>query len=233
MPITTTKSFFVTATDTEIGKTVITASLALALKNSGIDVGVMKPFACGTKQKDGFKSEDAQILAKCAGVADSEDLVNPYFFPVPASPYTAANKLGESIDVELVLQKFEKLQELHDVVLVEGIGGIMTPIQKNYFIADLIKDMNLETLLVTSAKIGTVNHTILTCEACKRYGLTLRGLIINNDDSTGYVAYELAEDLENLTGVETLCIVPHLDNFSIHQVSEILQKNNLIQKLSF
>ncbi|MFN3655072.1 MAG: dethiobiotin synthase [Candidatus Nitrosotenuis sp.] len=227
------KSLFVTATDTEIGKTVITASLAFALKISGIDVGVMKPFACGTQQKEGFKSEDAQLLAKYAGVADSEDLVNPYFFPVAASPYTAANKLGASIDIEIVLQKFEKLQQLHDVVLVEGIGGIMTPIQKNYCIADLIKDMDLKTLVITSAKIGTVNHTILTCEASKRYGLTLCGLIINNYDSTGYVSDELADDLTNLTGVETLCIVPHLDDFSIHRISKILQKNNLIEKLSF
>ncbi|MEM4250097.1 MAG: ATP-dependent dethiobiotin synthetase BioD, partial [Candidatus Nitrosotenuis sp.] len=75
------KSFFVTATDTEIGKTVFTASLALALKNKGINVGVMKPFACGLQQKGDFKSEDAQLLAKYASVADSEDLVNPYFFP--------------------------------------------------------------------------------------------------------------------------------------------------------
>lgn len=227
------KSFFVTATDTEIGKTVITASLALALKNKGINVGVMKPFACGLQQKQGFKSEDAQLLAKYASIADSEDLINPYFFPIAASPYTAANKLGASIDVEIVLQKFDKLQQLHDVVLVEGIGGIMTPIQKNYCVADLIKDMNLDTLVVTSAKIGTVNHTVLTCEASKRYGLTLRGLIINNYDSTGYVASELAEDLMNLTGVETLCIIPHLDCLSIPRVSEILQKNNLTEKLSF
>ncbi|MEM3065044.1 MAG: dethiobiotin synthase [Candidatus Nitrosotenuis sp.] len=227
------KSFFVTATDTEIGKTVITASLALALKNCGINVGVMKPFACGGQQKQGFKSEDAQLLAKSAGVADGEDLINPYFFPIPASPYTAANKLGASINIEVVIQKFEKLQALHDVVLVEGIGGIMTPILKNYFVADLIKDMNLEAIVVTSAKIGTVNHTVLTCEACKKYGLTLRGLIINNYDSTGYVVDELAKDLTNLTGVETLCTIPHLDELSINRISEILQKNDIIKKLSF
>jgi dethiobiotin synthetase len=227
------KSYFVTATDTEIGKTVFTAALAFALKNTGTNVGVMKPFACGTPQREGFKSEDAQLLAKYAKAADGEDLVNPYFFPVAASPYTAANKLGASIYVDVVLQKFEKLQKLHDIVLVEGIGGIMTPIQKNYCVADLIKDMNLEVLLVTSAKIGTVNHTLLTCEACKRYGLNLRGIIINNYDAAGYKPDELAEDLTNLTGVEVLCTIAHLDNFDIPHVSKILQKNNLIQKLRF
>ncbi len=225
------KSYFVTATDTEIGKTVITAALAFALKNKGIDVGVMKPFACGAQQNQGFKSEDVQLLADAAVVTDPEDLINPYFFPVPASPYTAANKLGASIDVNLVLQKFEKLQALHDMVLVEGIGGILTPIQKNYFVADLIKDMNLETLLVTSAKIGTVNHTLLTCDACKRYGLRLQGIIINNYDTTGYDAAELAKDLTNLTGIKVLCTIPHLDDPNIQKASVMLENAGVVQGL--
>lgn len=225
------KSYFVTATDTEIGKTVITAALAFALKNKGVNVGVMKPFACGVQQNQGFKSEDVQLLADSAAVTDPEDLINPYFLPIPASPYTAANKLGTSIDVSLVLQKFEKLQALHDMVLVEGIGGILTPIQKNYFVADLIKDMNLETLLVTSAKIGTVNHTLLTYDACKRYGLRLQGIIINNYDTTGYNAADLAKDLTNLTGVEVLCAIPHLAGLNIQKISEMLEGAGVVQRL--
>lgn len=203
-----------TATDTEIGKTVITAGLASAIKNRGIDVGVMKPFACGTPQKHGFRSEDAQILARAAGVNDPEDLINPCFFPIPASPYTAAGKIGATIDVGQILTKFEKLQALHQVVLVEGIGGILTPILKEYCVADLIKDMNLETLIVISSKIGTVNHTLLTCDACKKYGIRIRGIVINNYDSTGYDVADLANDLTNLSGVEVLCAIPHLGDQS-------------------
>ncbi|MGI0004209.1 MAG: dethiobiotin synthase [Candidatus Nitrosotenuis sp.] len=214
------KSYFVTATDTDIGKTAVTAGLARALRNQGTDIGVMKPFACGLQQKHGFKSQDVEILAKASQVSDSEELINPYFFPVPASPYTASNKLGASIDVGLVLEKFEKLQASHDVMLVEGIGGVLTPILKGYSIADLIKDMNLETLIVTSSKIGTVNHTMLTCEACKKHGIKIRGIIINNFGSDGYDVADLANDLTNLSGIEVLCAIPHLDDQS--KMPEIL-----------
>ncbi len=208
------KSYFVTATDTDIGKTAFTAGLAQAIKRDGTNVGVMKPFACGLEQKHGFRSEDTELLARAAQVKDPEEMINPYFFPVSASPYAAANKLGASIDVDLVLDRFEKLQALHDVMLVEGIGGVLTPILKGYCIADLIKDMSLDVLIVTSAKIGTVNHTLLTCEACKKYGVKIRGLIINNFDSTGYDVDDLANDLTNLSGVDVLCSIPHLDDQS-------------------
>jgi dethiobiotin synthetase len=225
------KSYFITATDTGVGKTTITAALALCLKNLGVNVGIMKPFATGTQQKTGFKSEDVSILADSAGITDSENLINPYFFPIPASPYAAANKLKAEIDINLVLQKFEKLQTIHDIVLVEGIGGILTPILKNYCIADLIKDMNLETLIVTSSRIGTVNHTLLTLNAAQKHGLNLRGLIINNVDSSGYDIDELKNDLTNLSGTEVLCTIPHFHNDSIRQIAEILKKNNIISSL--
>ncbi len=217
-----------TATDTEIGKTAVTAGLARALKNKGVNVGVMKPFACGLEQKHGFRSEDVEILARAAQVKDAEELINPYFFPVPASPYAASNKLGASIDVNLVLDRFEKLHALHDVVLVEGIGGILTPILREYCIADLIKDMGLDALIVTSSKIGTVNHTLLTCNACKTHGIRVRGLIINNFDSTGYDVDDLTNDLTNMTGIEVLCSIPHIGDQT--QMPKILT-NKLVPKL--
>jgi len=88
------KSYFITGTDTDVGKTWITAGIASALKKMGIDIGIMKPFAAGTAQKVGFKSEDTKILAKAAQIDDSEQLINPQFFPIPASPYTASESLG-------------------------------------------------------------------------------------------------------------------------------------------
>jgi dethiobiotin synthetase len=159
-------------------------------------------------------------------------LINPYFFPVPASPYTAANKLKVDINIDSVMERFEKLQAMCDVVLVEGIGGILTPILKNYSIADLIKDMNLDTLVVTSSRIGTVNHTLLTLNAAQQYGLKVRGLIINNTNPDGYDVDELKTDLRNLSGVDVLCTVPHLDNVKISEVAEILKRSNLISQLT-
>ena len=141
---------FVTGTDTDVGKTLVTAGIAAALKKMGKDVGIMKPFAAGTPQKIGYKSEDVQLLAKAAQTNDPEELVNPYFFEIPASPFTATKTLGIQLDVKIVLDSFKQLSSLHDIMLVEGIGGAMTPILKDYFVTDLIKEMNLETIIITS-----------------------------------------------------------------------------------
>src|SRR3989337_643352 len=127
------KSYFITGTDTDVGKTYVTAGIAAAMKKMGIDIGIMKPFAAGTVQNRGYKSQDVQLLSKAAQVNDAEELVNPYFFPIPASPFTAMQNLGLDIDIQIVLNSFKKLSTMHDVLLVEGIGGIITLILKNNF----------------------------------------------------------------------------------------------------
>ena len=225
------KPLFVTATDTDIGKTYVCAGLAYALKKSGIDVGIMKPFACGVKQKIGFSSNDLTILTNAAMVDDAEDIINPFFFPIPASPYTAAKNLGVKIDVEHVMECFRKLDEIHDIVLVEGIGGIMTPILKDYAIIDLIKDLMANTIIVTSSKIGTVNHTVLTCNMCKNMNIPIKGLIINNFDSTGYPIPELERDLSTLTDLPVLCSLPHMKKFNLSNYSALIQEKMDISAL--
>ena len=218
------KPLFVTATDTDIGKTYVCAGLAHALKKMDIDVGIMKPFACGDKQKIGFSSNDLTILANAAMVDDAEDIINPFFFPIPASPYTAAKNLGVKIDVEHVMKCFRKLDEIHDIMLVEGIGGIMTPILKDYAIIDLIKDLMANTIIVTSSKIGTVNHTVLTYNMCKNMNIPIKGLIINNFDSTGYPIPELERDLSTLTDLPVLCSLPHMKKFNLSNYSALIQE---------
>ena len=225
------KPLFVTATDTDIGKTFVCAGLAYALKKSGIDVGIMKPFACGVKQKIGFSSNDLTILTNAAMVDDAEDIINPFFFPIPASPYTAAKNLGVKIDIEHVMECFRKLDEIHDIVLVEGIGGIMTPILKDYAIIDLIKDLMANTIIVTSSKIGTVNHTVLTCNMCKNMNIPIKGLIINNFDSTGYPIPELERDLSALTDLPVLCSLPHMKKFNLSNYSALIQEKINISAL--
>ena len=222
------KSIFVTGIDTGVGKTVFTCALARALHLAGINVGVMKPFATGLPRAGQYKSEDVELLIKSSGVSDPQELVNPYFFEIPASPYMAAKKLEKTIDIDVVLSGFERLRSAHDVVLVEGIGGIMTPILKDYFVADLIKDLNLDSILVTSTKIGSVNHTLLTLDACKKYGIRIAGLVISEVDS-GYSVNDLESDLVSLSGVDVICKIPHVSG--IESASKILQQNNFVSKL--
>lgn len=216
------KSIFITGTDTDVGKTYVTAGIVAALKKQGKDVGIMKPFAAGTPQKTGYKSEDVQILSKAAQVNDPEKLVNPYFFLIPASPFTAAKNFGIKIDVKMVLNCFKQLSSLHEILLVEGIGGAMTPILKNYFVTNLIKDMNLETIIVTSSKIGTVNHTLMTCKMCQYYKIKIRGIIINNLNLNGYSMDVLTRDLEELTKIDVIGSIPYFEKFNLEQLSKII-----------
>ena len=217
------KPLFITATDTDIGKTYVCAALAHSLKKLNIDVGIMKPFACGVKQKTGFSSNDLTILANAAMVDDDETIINPFFFPVSASPYTAAKNLGVKIDIAHVMECFRKLDKIHDVMLVEGIGGVMTPILKDYAIIDLIKDLDANTVIVTSSKIGTVNHTVLTCNICKNMKIPIKGLIINNFDSTGYPVSDLERDLSAITDLPVLCSLPHIPKFNLNDYAKMIE----------
>ena len=219
------KSYFITGTDTDVGKTWIIAGLARAFRNMGVNIGIMKPFAAGTLQKTGFKSKDVEILSRAAKVNDPENLVNPQFFPIPASPYTAMknSEVHVKVNVDLILQNFKKLSSIHDSILVEGMDGIMTPIKKNYYVTNLINDLNLETIIVTRTRIGTLNHTIMTCKMAKKYGIQVKGIIINQIDLDGYDVDVLKDDIEDVTGFSVLGTVPFFKTFDIDQIANIFQ----------
>lgn len=208
------KAYFITGTDTGIGKTAITAGLAGSMRKLGVNVGVMKPIATGIPQKTGLKSSDVSILVEASGTKDSEDLINPVFLPIPTSPYDATKLLSVSVDMSLISTKFTKLCSMHDVLLVEGIGGMMTPITKNFFVADMIKTMEIETIIVTRATLGTLNHTIMTYKMCKDYNIKVKGLVINNFDEKGTAAEKNAPiTLHEITGFDILGVVPFIKNY--------------------
>ena len=157
-----------------------------------------------------------------ANVDDPRELVNPFFSPISASPYTAAKNFGVKINIKQVLDSYEKLSEIHDVMLVEGIGGIMTPILRDFSVIDLIKNLHTNTLIITSSKIGTVNHTVMTCKLCKNLGIPVKGLIINNFQSEGYPIRQLERDLHNLTELPILCSLQHVNNFNLDDFSQMI-----------
>ncbi len=224
------KSLFITGTDTDVGKTYITAGLGVTFRKMGIDVGVMKPFAAGRAQKKGYKSKDIVIISKAAHACDPENLVNPQFFPIPASPYTAWKNLKTKPKISTILSSFKKLSKLHDMILVEGMGGIMTPILKNYYVTNLIKEMKIPTVIVTRSKVGTINHTIMTVKMCEKYKIPVKGIIINNFDA-GYPVKELTRDLQNLTGVKVLGSIPFIKDMSGASLYRIFKKNIALKLL--
>jgi dethiobiotin synthetase len=208
-------SFFVTGTDTDVGKTCVSSAIAKHLHDNDIDVGVMKPFASGYKASANSVSEDVEILMKYSEVTDPIDLVNPYYFEIPTSPYDACKQLNLEIDISKVIESYKQLTSIHDVVIVEGIGGIMTPISKNYFVSDLISDLQLESIIVTGSKIGTVNHLMLTYEHALQKNLKLKGFLVNQNVSDGYELSNLKHQIFGLTGHKVFGAIPFQKSFNI------------------
>ena len=224
------KSLFIAGTDTDVGKTCVTAALISMLKKTGKDVGFMKPFATGHKQNSEFKSSDVESLESISKTNDSDELLNPYFFSIPASPFTAAKKLDIEINLSSVHSAYEKLLSIHDCLLVEGIGGVMTPIKNDYTVCNLIKDLGLGTIIVCDSKIGTVNHTLMTCKMCELYEIPVIGIVINSVAENGYDIKELKDDLEELIGKPVLGGIEHMENFELEKFIEIFSKNIKLEK---
>ena len=221
------KSYFVAGTDTGVGKTAITASLALSLRKRGVDVGVMKPIASGYERTARFRSQDVEILYEASKVGDDESAVNPVFLPIPASPYDASKALKTEVDMGDVFAKFEHLKKAHQMMLVEGIGGMMTPIRRDFFVADMVRHMGLETILVTRAALGTLNHTIMTVEMCRKYQIPVKGLVVNYYDENGGTAERNSPaTLHEITGVPVLGVVPLLKgDVKLDVMAQIVENN--------
>ena len=207
------KSLFVTGTDTDVGKTCVSASIVKNLRDMDIDVGVMKPFASGHKKNPNSLPQDVEILMKYSGSQDPIDLVNPYFFEIPTSPYDAAKILVQKINLQKVIDAYNKLLSSHDLVIVEGIGGLMTPITQNYFVSNLISELDIDTIVVMGSKLGTVNHTLLTYEHCKQMHLKLKGFVINQTEPNGYELTNLKQQIMELTSQIVYCAIPYHRNF--------------------
>ena len=173
------KGIFVVGTDTGVGKTVVAAGLALTLKKKGINVGVMKPVATGCFGLTGqLVSTDAAYLMEAAEM-DSPPLVSPVRFRNPVAPSVASIMEKTEVNIDHVKKVFSQLKELHDFVIVEGIGGVLVPIRSDYFVTNLIEALELPVLLVTSSRLGTVNHTLLSIEALLSRGIEIAGIIMN------------------------------------------------------
>jgi dethiobiotin synthetase len=205
---------FVTGTDTGVGKTVVAAGIAGAMRKDGIDVGVMKPIATGIPQGNGFRSSDAELLAKISDCKDSENEINPVFLPLESSPLAASRALNIDIKLGEIFSAFKRLTDKHDFVIVEGIGGVMVPLKQNYFVIDMIKEMNLPVLIVSRAALGTLNHTMLTVRACKEHNLNVAGIVLNgvrNDNFAEKTANELIRDLTEIFVIGSIPFVNGLD----------------------
>ncbi|HAS50790.1 MAG TPA: dethiobiotin synthase [Gammaproteobacteria bacterium] len=187
-------AFFITGTDTGVGKTHVACALLHATRQSGRTTVGMKPIAAGVED-DGQNGDVTQLLA-ASSIQPPLVLVNPYLFIPPISPHIAAREAGRPIDMDLIRHAFEQLQALAEVVWVEGAGGFRAPLGERTDMADLVQALALPVILVVGMRLGCLNHTLLTVEAIQSRGIRLAGWVANRIDPA-MVRFE--------ANVETLC----------------------------
>ena len=166
------RGLFVTGTDTGVGKTVVTAGLARALRAQERTVAVFKPVQSGALAED--PDGDTALL----------EAENVYAFDAPLAPLVAARRAGVTIELEPILRRAERLGTANDVVVVEGAGGLLVPLAENLLVADLARALGLPLVIVARAGLGTVNHVLLTIEAARARGLVVAAVVLNGEGDT-------------------------------------------------
>lgn len=173
-----TKGVFVTGTDTGVGKTVVSAALLRRLVQMGRSVGVMKPVETGVLPGQ-LNESDAGRLIVAAGVDDGLDLVSPYRFPDPLAPLAAASAQGRVIEMQEIMGRYERLAARYSCVVVEGAGGLLVPIGKDWDMRDLIGRIGLPVVLVGRAGLGGINHALLTLEGLRQRHCAVMAVVLN------------------------------------------------------
>lgn len=171
--------YFVTGTDTGVGKTVVACALVRGLRARGVDAGAMKPIETGVGPEGPL---DAMALQEAAGGDDALDDVCPQRFALPAAPTVAAKAEGRAVELWAIRRGYERLKARHDCVIAEGAGGLLVPATEDLCMADLAREFGLPLILVARAALGTINHTLLTLEAAVERGLAVAGVVISHAD---------------------------------------------------
>ncbi len=173
----TTCGFFVSGTDTGVGKTVVACALVRAMRRRGLDAGVMKPIETGVGAEGPL---DAQALRSAAAAIEPLEEICPQTFALPAAPTVAAASEGRTVEVEAIRDAFARLRGRHQWLVVEGAGGLLVPAARDLSMADLCRELELPLLIVGRAALGTINHTLLTLEAAEARSLPVAGVVISH-----------------------------------------------------
>jgi len=192
-------SLFITGTDTGVGKTYTAARLLQLLRASGESCAGMKPICCGDRR-------DAELLLTAGSDGLTIDEVNPVWLKTPAAPIVGSLMEKVDINVDHILAAFHSLQNRVEHVIVEGTGGWMVPIHRNYFVSDLAVAMKVPVLAVAYNRLGCLNHASLTVQSIRGYGLRCVGLVLNNAQETGDIAVLMNADiLKRILDVPLFC----------------------------
>lgn len=171
------RGIFITGTDTGVGKTIVTAGLALLLKAQGVNVGIVKPVQSGHYTDD--PEGDAAILKRLAGLDTPLEEITPYSFKTPVTPGLAAELEGRTINRDHLLAHIKKIEQKYDFLLIEGAGGLMVPMGADWMVSDLAQAIGYPLLIVARPSLGTINHSVLTTTVIRQMGMRVLGIICN------------------------------------------------------
>lgn len=224
------KGYFVTATGTDVGKTFVTALLVKKWRDSGIDAGYYKAALSGAELRDGkWIAGDADYVKRVANLPDTQEELVSYVYKEAVSPHLAARKEGNPVELTQVKADFDAASKRHEFVFVEGSGGIICPIRydepattpassalstpQKLFLADIMKELDLPLLIVTTAALGSINACVLTVEYARARGLNIKGIIVNRYGISGHMQME--DDnifmMQELTGLPILAKIKEGD----------------------
>ncbi len=207
-----TKGLFITGTDTDIGKTFISCHLLQEMVRQGKSVAAYKPACSGSVVNRAGKKiwEDVELLHEAAQSKEPKNRICPQTFDLPLAPDRAAKMESRIVDESLLIEGWKWWLDQVDYLLVEGVGGLLSPVSENFLVADLAAQIGYPLLIVADAGLGTINHTLLTIEAAEQRGLSVAAVLLNQtcsqkDDSASYNR----EDLASRTKVPILGEMPY------------------------
>lgn len=219
-----TEGYFITGTDTGIGKTLVSCALLHAFAANGRKVIGMKPVAAGCENGHWM---DVDLLVAASTVSAPCKLINPYALIPPLAPHIAAKQANIVIDPTVIRKAFLELKKAAEIVIIEGVGGFLVPLSDQYNGADLARILNLPVILVVGLRLGCLNHALLTAQAVKANGLRLVGWVANGIDPQMSAQKENVQALEQRLDCPLLGIIPFLIDMNPKTMSKLLDINEL------
>lgn len=213
------KGIFITGTDTDVGKTYISAMIMKSLVKSNINVTYFKAALSGADEIDNkLIPGDAKYVCDISGIDPNYDEMVSYTFKTAVSPHLASVIEGKEIKLEKIKYDFENLSNKYEFILAEGSGGIVCPIKIDdnecILLEDIIKLLGFEVLVVARSSVGTINHTVLTVKYLEEKNIKIRGIILNEYDKNNIVHADNAKVIEKLTNVNIVAFIPKYQNES-------------------
>lgn len=226
--MTRENDYFITGTDTEIGKTFTTSALLRAFATQGRSTLGMKPIASGADEINGvLHNEDVDSLIAASNVKAQQEIVAPYLMRTPAAPHIVAALENLKMDVQHIACCYQQAQDLADVILVEGVGGYCVPLDDETSTVDLAQALSLPVILVVGMRLGCINHALLTAQAIAASGLRLAGWVANTLDPEMKFFEENVQALKQRLDAPCLGVMPRLGAGDVAQASQYLDLNLL------